>query len=156
MRRSRVILVVVFTLVPSLLTAQSAIDKAAWLTGCWEAKNDRRTIIEMWMAPAGGLMLGGSRTVLANGTVREFEHSRMRAVGDTIIYTALPSGQNTTDFKGVPGDGVLTIENPKHDFPTRITYRKIGSDSANARVEGPGQGGAMRGFDVPMKKVACS
>lgn len=143
-------------LLPSSISAQSAIDKASWLSGCWEAKNERRTIIEMWMAPAGGLMLGGSRTVLANGTLREFEHSRMRAVGDTIIYTALPSGQNTTDFKGVPGDGVLTVENPSHDFPTRITYRKIGSDSANARVEGPGQGGAMRGFDVPMRKVSCS
>jgi hypothetical protein len=143
-------------LLPASLSAQSAVDKAAWLSGCWESKNERRTIIEMWMAPAGGMMLGGSRAVLANGTVREFEHLRMRGVGDTIIYTALPSGQNSTDFKGVPGDGVLTVENPQHDFPTRITYRKVGADSANARVEGPGQGGAIRGFDVPMKRVACS
>ncbi len=142
-------------LAPSTLQAQSAIDKASWLSGCWESRNDRRTIIEMWMAPAGGMMLGGSRTVLANGTVREFEHLRMRASGDTIVYTALPSGQNPTDFKGVAGDGVLTFENPQHDFPTRIIYRRIGVDSASARVEGPGQGGAMRGFDVPMRKVGC-
>lgn len=143
-------------LLPGALHAQSAIDKAGWLSGCWESKSDRRTIIEMWMAPAGGMMLGGSRTVAANGTVREFEHLRMRAVGDTIVYTALPSGQNATDFRGIPGDDVLVIENPKHDFPTRITYRKVGSDSASARVEGPGQGGALRGFDVPMKRVSCS
>ncbi|HWA15485.1 MAG TPA: DUF6265 family protein [Gemmatimonadales bacterium] len=141
-------------LLPTVLAAQSPIDKAAWLTGCWEAKNERRTIIEMWMAPAGGMMLGGSRTV-ANGVVREFEHSRLRAIGDTLVYTALPSGQITTDFTGVPGDGVLTFENPSHDFPTRITYRRIGNDSMTARVEGPGQGGAMRGFDVPMRKVGC-
>ena len=80
----------------------------------------------------------------------------MRASGDTIVYTALPSGQNPTDFKGVAGDGVLTFENPQHDFPTRIIYRRISVDSASARVEGPGQGGAMRGFDVPMRKVSCS
>jgi hypothetical protein len=150
------LVVVLLVALPTVLAAQSPIDKASWLSGCWEAKNDRRTIIEMWMAPAGGMMLGGSRTVLANGAVREFEHLRMRTSGDTIVYTAIPSGQNTTDFKGVPGDGVLTFENPQHDFPSRITYRKIGADSATARVEGPGQGGTMRGFDVPMRKVSCS
>ena len=135
--------------------AQATIDKAAWLAGCWESKNDRRTIIEMWMAPAGGMMLGASRTV-ANGTVREFEHLRITAAGDTLVYTAIPSGQKETSFRGIPADGVLTFENPQHDFPTRLIYRKTGADSAVARVEGPGQGGAMRGFDVKMKKVSCA
>jgi hypothetical protein len=152
--RSAVALMALLAL-PTAAAAQSAIDKAAWLSGCWESKNERRTIIEMWMAPAGGMMLGASRTV-ANGAVREFEHLRLRASGDTLIYTALPSGQNQTDFKGIPALDVLTFENPQHDFPTRIIYRKVGSDSASARVEGPGKDGAMRGFDVKMRKVSCS
>jgi hypothetical protein len=134
--------------------AQSTIDKAGWLSGCWESKNDRRTIIEMWMAPAGGMMLGASRAV-ANGSVRESEHLRITAAGDTLVYTAIPSGQKEASFRGVPGDGVLTFENPAHDFPTRIVYRKVGADSAVARVEGPGQDGAMRGFDVKMRKTSC-
>lgn len=138
----------------SVAVAQSTIDKAAWLSGCWESKSDRRTIVEMWMAPAGGMMLGASRAV-ANGSVREFEHLRITASGDTLVYTALPSGQKEASFRGIPGDGTLTFENPAHDFPTRLVYRKVGSDSAVARVEGPGQGGAMRGFDIHLQRVSC-
>jgi hypothetical protein len=141
--------------IASPVAAQAAIDRAAWLAGCWEAKAGPRVVTEIWMNPAGGLMIGGSRTV-NNGVLREFEHLRIRAQGDTLVYTALPSGQKTTDFAGVPGDGVLTFENPQHDFPTRLIYRRLSADSITARVEGPGKDGGMRGFDVPMKRVSCS
>lgn len=141
--------------VTSPLAGQSAIDKAGWLAGCWEAKAGSRVVTEIWMNPGGGMMIGGSRTV-NNGAVREFEHLRIRAAGDTLVYTALPSGQNTTDFRGMPVEGVLTFENPQHDFPTRLIYRRLNADSIVARVEGPGKDGAMRGFDVPMKRVSCS
>lgn len=146
--------ILILMAVGSPLLAQSTIDKAAWLAGCWEARSGTRVVTEMWMNPGGGMMIGGSRTV-NNGTVREFEHLRIRASGDTLVYTALPSGQNQTDFKGVPGEGVLTFENPQHDFPTRLVYRRMSADSTVARVEGPGKDGAMRGFAVPMKRVAC-
>lgn len=146
--------IVALLLVPAAVAAQAPIEKAAWLSGCWESKNERRTIIEMWMAPGGGMMLGSSRTV-ANGAVREYEHLRITASGDSLVYTAIPSGQKESSFRGAPGDGVLTFENPQHDFPTRITYTRMGADSATARVEGPGQGGAMQGFDVKMRRVGC-
>ena len=136
----------------SALTAQapSTIDRAAWLAGCWESRTERRTIQEMWMAPAGGFMLGGSRTV-AGGVLREYEHLHLRAAGDTLVYTALPARQQQTDFRAVaPADGVLSFENPAHDFPQKITYRRLTPDSLVARVEGGG-----RGFDIPMGRVSC-
>jgi hypothetical protein len=142
-------------LLPSSAFAQSTIDKAGWLAGCWEAKTPTRSTIEMWMAPAGGMMLGASRAV-SNGAVRSYEQLRITAAGDTLVYTANPSGQQEASFRGVATDGVLTFENPAHDFPTRIVYRKTGVDSVVARVEGPGQGGAMRGFDVKMARVSCN
>ncbi len=128
---------------------------AAWLAGCWESRAGTRVTTEMWMAPAGGLMMGSSRTV-ANGAARAFEHLRIRVSGDRLVYTAIPSGQRETEFTTptTPGD-VLTFENLAHDFPQRIAYRRVNADSLVARVEGPGQGGATRGFDIAMRRVDC-
>lgn len=131
---------------------------AAWMSGCWESRRGERVITEMWMAPAGGLMLGSSRTV-AGSAVREFEFLRIRAREGRLVYTALPSGQRETEFTTPPAPSPgapLVFENLAHDFPQRITYRPAGADSAYARVEGPGQGGAMRGFEIPMRRVSCA
>src|SRR5688500_8084073 len=94
----------------------SPIERAAWLAGCWELRAGNRVIMEMWMPPAGGVMLGASRTTVG-GVVREFEHLRISARGDTLVYTALPSGQRETDFKASAADHqVLAFENRAHDF----------------------------------------
>ncbi len=138
--------------------ASDPLQAAAWMSGCWESRRGERVITEMWMAPAGGLMLGASRTV-AGTSVREFEFLRIRAREGRLVYTAIPSGQKETDFTTAPAPSVgapLVFENPAHDFPQRITYRRAGADSAYARVEGPGQGGAMRGFEIPMRRVSCA
>jgi hypothetical protein len=115
-----------------------------------------RLTIEMWMPPDGGMMLGASRTTMGD-RVREFEHLQLTTHGDTLVYTAAPSGQAQASFRSaIPvGADELVLENPAHDFPTRIRYRRIDADSMVARVEGPGQGGAMRGFDLPMRRVRC-
>jgi Tol biopolymer transport system component len=115
-----------------------------------------RTTLEMWMPPTADLMLGASRTVI-NGVVRESEQLRLRAAGDTLVYTALPSGQQETDFRSTRvGADTIVFENPAHDFPQRIIYRRSGSDSLIARVEGPGPNNTTRGFSVPMRRVDCT
>jgi hypothetical protein len=87
---------------------------------------------------------------------REFEFLRIHTAGDTLVYTAQPGGRAPTEFRTVaPVAGVIVFENPAHDFPTRISYRRAGTDSLIARVEGPGPGGALRGFDVPMARIHC-
>lgn len=136
------------------VSAQSPIDQLAWLGGCWQSSSGSRTTIEMWLPPAGGLMVGASRTV-AGGRARAFEHLRLRAAGDTLIYTAIPSGQAQTHFRSttVSADG-FTVENPQHDFPQRIAYRRTGPHTMTARVEGPGPNGP-RGFDLAFQRVSC-
>jgi hypothetical protein len=133
------------------LVAQSVIDRAGWLAGCWEQRTPTRVTLEMWMPPAGGLMLGASRTTVGD-RVREFEQLQLRAHGDTLVYTAAPSGQATTSFRTVAPvtEGELVVENPAHDFPQRIRYRRVTSDSLVARVEA-----GTRGFDLVMRRVSC-
>ena len=134
------------------LSGQARIPAAAlgWLAGCWEFRQGSRVTLEMWMPPAGGLMLGASRTTVS-GRVREYEQLRLAWPHDTLIYTALPSGQQETSFKGLAvSDSGFTVENPSHDFPQRISYRKRGADSLLARIEG-----GTRGIDFPMRRVRC-
>lgn len=134
----------------------AALDRARWLSGCWELRGRGRLTVEMWMPPAGTLMIGGSRAVV-NGAVREFEHLRIKSDAGKLTYIALPSGQNETSFPAKEvSDSSLVFENLAHDFPQRIIYRKRGADSIVARIEGPGPNNSTRGFDFPMRRASCS
>jgi hypothetical protein len=134
----------------------SPIDRAAWLAGCWEMRVGDRFTMEMWMPPAGGTMMGASRTTRAT-VVREYEQLRLHTSGDTLIYSALPSGQSLADFRSTSiSETSLVFENPTHDFPKKITYRRVGADSLVARVEGPGPNNTARGFDFPMRRASCT
>ena len=72
-------------------------------------------------------MMGLSRTVSGGRTV-EHEFLLLRVSPRGIDYVAKPSGQAETVFTAtkVEPDEVV-FENPAHDFPTRITYRKTDS-----------------------------
>jgi dipeptidyl aminopeptidase/acylaminoacyl peptidase len=134
----------------------SVIDRAGWLAGCWEMRAPNRVTMEMWMPPSGGMMLGASRTTVGAST-REFEQIRLHAAGDTLVYTALPSGQREAAFRSTSVSATeLVFENPAHDFPRKITYRRVGEDSVVARVEGPGPNNTTRGFNIPMRRASCT
>jgi Tol biopolymer transport system component len=135
---------------------QSPIDRLSWLAGCWELRAPDRVTMEMWMPPMGGTMLGASRTVIGTVT-REFEQLRISTRGDTLVYTAIPSGQKETDFKTTATSAVpIAFENLAHDFPQRIIYRQAGPDSVIARVEGPGANNTTRGQNFPMRRASCT
>lgn len=106
------------------------------------------------MAPAGGAMLGVSRTIVRD-TVREWEHLSISQTAAGLAYVAKPSGQAEATFPVTQmSDTLLVFENPAHDFPQRILYRRRGADSVIARIEGP-RGGQVRGIDFPFARVAC-
>jgi hypothetical protein len=130
------------------------ISAAAWLAGCWELQVGARVSHEHWMAPAGGAMLGMSRTIVRD-TLREYEFLRIAPVEGRLTYVAVPSGQRETAFAATAlTDTLLVFENPAHDFPQRILYRRIGADSLVARIEGT-RGGQARGIDFPMRRTGC-
>lgn len=137
-------------LIGAVVLAQ-AVAPPAWLAGCWQLRSGNRETVEMWMPPAGGMMLGVSRT-LVGGAVREYEQLRITIDSGKLVYTASPSGQQTVSFTSTAvTDSSFTVENPQHDFPQRVIYRRSGVDSLMARIEG-----GPRGFDYPMKRVSCT
>ncbi len=164
--KSLILIGVLSLAVPSLSAQQTSasslgasswdVSSLGWMAGCWEQVSGGRVTTESWMPPSGGMMVGGSRTV-ANGQARAFEHLRIMTRQEGVVYTAVPSGQTETDFLAVlVSDSMVTFENPEHDFPQRISYRKLSADSIVARVEGPSDDGSTQGFDVPMGRVSCN
>ena len=106
------------------------------------------------MKPAGSMMLGMSHTVL-DGRTREYEFIRIvREENGDIFFVAKPSEQKEARFKLMSvSDREARFENPEHDFPQRIIYRRDG-DSLVGRIEGVTKG-KERGVDFPLKRVAC-
>lgn len=106
------------------------------------------------MVPRGGTMLGMSRTTRGD-TLVEFEQLRIFERDGKLVYAAQPSRQALTEFTSTTvSDTLLVVENPSHDFPQRIHYRRAGADSLVARIEGT-MGGQARGIDFPYVRAAC-
>jgi hypothetical protein len=98
----------------------------SWISGDWQtAPGGRRQIEEHWTAVAGGSMMGVSRTIAGDKTV-EFEYLRIEQRADGIYYVAHPKARCPgTDFKLTSASAAEAVfENPQHDFPKRIIYRK--------------------------------
>jgi hypothetical protein len=133
---------------------KATIDQASWIAGCWSRQAGDRSTEEHWMKPAGGTMLGMSRTI-AKGRTSEYEFLRIVEQDGTLAYVALPSGQKEATFNlTVLKPGELVFENPKHDFPTRVIYQRQPDGSLKARIEGT-MNGQPRGIDFPMARCAA-
>jgi hypothetical protein len=141
---------------PSAVPAQSAptVAQVGWMAGCWEQSAGARVIEEQWMRPRAGLMLGVSRTVVGD-SLREYEQVALFARGGHLVYAATPARQAPAEFVSIAvSDSAVTFENPTHDFPQRVIYRRRGADSLLARVEGMRRG-QLRGSDYPYRRVPC-
>ena len=78
-------------------------------------------------------MIGMGRTI-AGDRIVEFEYLRLEQRGDAIYYVAV--GCPSTDFKLSRLSGQEAVfENPQHDFPKRVIYRKNADGSLLASVD---------------------
>lgn len=129
-------------------TPGAAVDQLAWLSGCWQRAHPDGRTEEHWMAPLGGTMLGMSRTV-RGGSTREYEFLQVREVDGALAYIARPSGQAEATFRvKTIAAGEVVFEDPAHDFPQRIIYRRGSEATLTARIEGT-MNGQARGVDFP-------
>jgi hypothetical protein len=117
--------------------APQSISGLAWFAGSWETDDRGRYVEEHWTRPAGGTMLGMSRTVRGDKTVA-FEFIRLESRSDGIFYVAQPQGRPPVDFKLASlHDQEATFVNPGHaDHLKKIVYRKNADGSLTARIEG--------------------
>ena len=149
------LLTVVTLLAPAAAAPAQRPDASAlvWMAGCWQQKSGDRVVDEMWMTPAGGAMLGVSRTV-ADGRAVAHEFMQIREDNGQLAFIARPSGQQEATFRMLKSSArEVVFENPAHDFPQRVSYRLDG-ETLVGRIEGM-QNGKPRSVDYPMRRVAC-
>jgi hypothetical protein len=67
------------------------------MAGHWTATVDDVHMEEVWIEPAGGVMLGVHRDVRAGGGAF-FEYLRIEARDNGVVYVASPMGSEVTEF----------------------------------------------------------
>lgn len=138
------------------IASANPLAKMAWLQGCWSASDGAEAgSIEQWSGPAGGTMIGASRTIKGGKTVA-YEFLQMREIEPGVLaYIPQPQGKAPTVFRMArQSDNETVFENAEHDFPQRIIYRRNSDGTLHARIEGTSKG-KTKGIDFPMKRVSC-
>lgn len=119
-------------------------DQLEWLLGAWETTGGRQIFRESWVRLSGATWEGvghvldaGSREVMSE------ESLRMVGMRGGLFYLAkvehndLPIAFAASECSSAH----VAFENPDHDFPKRIVYRRVDSDRITVDVDdGQGQG----------------
>lgn len=127
----------------------------AWMAGSWETVPTKAGAMteEYWTSADGTVMMGVARTNRLDTTVF-YEHMMIETRVDGLYYVVQPKGQEKAEFKLVKsGEREVTFENPKHDFPTRIIYRRTSDTELLARIEGE-RDGKPASLEFVFKKTA--
>jgi hypothetical protein len=124
---------------PPRTAAQSsdleALDRLAWMGGCWGSRDGATSADECWLDRRGDTMVGFHVDVFDDGRVF-YEFLRIVADADGVAYLASPMGAEPTAFRMVEiANSRVVFENPDHDWPQRLTYWLEG-DELHALAEG--------------------
>jgi hypothetical protein len=125
---------------------QDAARAFAMLQGTW--KVDGRETYEKW--ESADSVLCGKGYKIKNGVEIVTEQLEIKLIDGVIYYLATVANQNegaTVRFKLTEsGSDVLVFENPEHDFPKKIIYRKVNDDEIAVQVLGAGDKGFSQRF----------
>ena len=136
-------------------TEKDQIKTANWLLGKWESKIDDGDLSESWKQINDSTFQAESFFIKGKDTLH-FESITLQQKGEELFYNATVKGQN--EDKAVAfrltnkTEKQLVFENPKHDYPQKITYTLINKDSLVAAISGT-QLGKPSSEKFGMKKV---
>ena len=119
------------------------IEKLNWLVGSWEQKLPDGILTETWKKENDSTFSGESYFINPKDTVH-FEKIKLHQELEELIYSATVVGQNndeTVDFKLTSAiENTFTFENPAHDYPQKIIYKKVNETNLVATISGKQQG----------------
>lgn len=152
------IVVLICTVVSQCLFAQSTgkkyapIKQADWLIGTWQNKSPEGLLVEKWQKRNDSTYTG--KTYFLAGKDTTFAESFVLQQRAGKLYY-IPTVKNQNGGKPVTftqkGTG-LVFENPKHDYPQKLTYKQVKPDSLVAEISGVSKG-KFKSEKFPMGRV---
>jgi hypothetical protein len=138
------------------LSYAADLSQLGFMAGCWATPPGAGSlrVDEHWSRPDSGNMLGYSRTFKGDRMVF-FEFMRLEVKGNDIVFTPrYGTAQKPVPFRLTKAaENEAVFENPGHDFPQRIIYRREGN-KLHAAIDGK-QNGKDRREEFPYVRVAC-
>ncbi len=121
-----------------LSAAQPGREKPSFdrLTGSWLMQTPRMVFLEKWEKSTDGFT--GAMYIIRTNDTTTAETIRLLQINGKYYYEATTAGQN--DQQPVKFELVSysldrwVFENPAHDYPQRIVYAFVGSDSLVASI----------------------
>lgn len=109
-----------------------------WLNGWWQKATPEGTVYERWTI--NGETLSGEGGFIKGKDTMVSETIVLQQQGTDLMYIPTVKGQNNDQpvpFKltSATADSFV-FENPEHDFPSKITYRKVSETTLVARISG--------------------
>jgi hypothetical protein len=120
------------------------LKKAKWILGEWKKTDSIGTLEEKWKSENDSTYIGTSYFIKENGDTIHSEAIELQEFQEHLIYKATVKGENNND--AIPfllmqsTDSLLVFENPKHDYPQKIMYKRNKDKSILATVSGKQQG----------------
>jgi hypothetical protein len=116
---------------------ENKISQVDFLVGTWKMEGKEQ--YEFWEKNQKGELIGNAYK-LVNNEKSIAETLSIKSVGKQVIYEAIVFNQNdreTIEFILNPEHNeYLSFENLNHDFPKKIQYKIISTDSIKVRVLG--------------------
>ncbi|WP_395060127.1 DUF6265 family protein [Flavobacterium sp.] len=130
------------------------LEKANWFIGEWGNSTKESDFTEIWTKSTDSSFVGESFIIVAKDTVFH-ENVILEQRNDSLFYTVSVKNQTNENpvsfFLTKSSEKELVFENPKHDFPNKITYKQITKDSLVAEISGNQNGKPSKEL-FPMKK----
>ena len=140
----------------NLIKDYNELEKASFLIGNWQKTDSTGTLEEIWKTENDSTYLASSYFVQNKKDTLHSEQIELIENNKNLIYKATIKGENNNQpvaFQLTDADdSLLVFENPKHDYPQKITYTLQKNNTLKATISGI-QFGKSKTDNYVMNKV---
>ena len=119
------------------------LEEMEWLVGEWEQKLPEGIVMEIWKKENDSTLSGKSFFIKEEDTIHN-ESIVLKQHKDSLLYIPTVKGQNNdepiTFTLSSDAEGNFTFENQTHDYPQKISYKKVNATSLMTTISGIQQG----------------
>jgi hypothetical protein len=131
------------------------IEKLNWLIGQWENTTPEGYLTETWTKTNDSTFSGQTYFIINKKDTVHNESVVLTQLNDELIYRHTVKGQNNdepVEFKLTSeAENNFAFDNPKHDYPQKVVYKKVNEKSLVVIISGKQQG-KVSTESYPMQK----